>query len=160
MNSLPEHLRQVEGYRLYLPKTMAKHNYAHMVLLVKLPPDLMHEDIASIWVSILVGNRSIMKVGGIYREHRLMLQPKPNVTKTDQAQLERWNIFLQSWKKAAKTKMCLLIGDTNLDYKKWQCPDRAHAKMVEKTKLEIESLGFVQIIKNITRTCLVRQTHC
>ena len=64
----------------------------------------MHEDVAVIWASVKVGNKSNMKVGGIYREHQMLLKSKPNPTKTDAAQLARWNLFLSGWKKQQKTK--------------------------------------------------------
>ena len=102
-------MRQIEGYTLFRPKTMAKHRYACLVLLVKnevegnLQPQLMHEDVAVIWVSLQSGRKTVMKVKvvrlntsqygtvgriltciesnrGIYREHRLLLKPKPNIS--------------------------------------------------------------------------------
>ena len=83
----------------------------------------MHEDVAVIWVSIKTKNRSSMIIGGIYREHRLLLTGRNNDSKTEAAQLERWNLFLEGWKLASQKKMCLLIGDTNLDYSRWDNPD-------------------------------------
>ena len=47
--------------------------------------------------------------------------------------------------------MCLLIGDTNLDYHRWDNPEPSHSKMVQRTKDVIEAAGHVQIIKGITR---------
>ena len=97
MKMLPNFDRQIEGYRLYLPDTMEKHNYACLVLLVKegvevaVHHELMHEDVASIWVSVRNGSKGVLKIGGVYREHRMLLKPKPNLSKSDQAQLERWN---------------------------------------------------------------------
>ena len=46
----------------------------------------------------------------------------------------------------------MLIGDTNMDYVRWQNPDSAHLRMVQRTKEEMEPLGFVQIISGVTRT--------
>ena len=59
---------------------------------------------------------------------------------------------MTGWKKAAKNKNCIQIGDTNLDFIKWQDPDQAHEKMVNRTKEEIESAGFTQVIRGVTRT--------
>ena len=47
---------------------------------VEVHGDLMHEDVAVIWVSVKNGGRSIMKVGGVYREHQMLLKTKPNPT--------------------------------------------------------------------------------
>ena len=68
--TLPEHLRQIEGYKLHLPLTMIKHKYARLVLLVKdgvnikIHKNLMHEDLAVIWLSVLSGGKSVLKLGG------------------------------------------------------------------------------------------------
>ena len=48
--------------------------------------------------------------------------------------------------------MCTLIGDTNLDFLKWQQPEDAQKTMVDRTKSEMETEGFTQIIRGITRT--------
>ena len=85
--------------------------------------------------------------GGVYREHRMLLKGTPNPTKSEAAQLERWNLFLKGWKLAAKHKMCILIGDTNLDFCKWENPDARHAKMVQRTKEVMEDSGHIQLIK-------------
>ena len=108
MDNIPDHERYVEGYRLYLPLTMTKHKCAMIVLLarqeidIKIHTEWMHEDVAVIWASVLNGNRSTIKVGGVYREHQMLLKAKPNPTKSDEAQLYRWNMFLKGWKKASK----------------------------------------------------------
>ena len=137
---------------------MRKHNYTRLVLLVRegvdvtLKSDLVHEDIAWIWVSMRNGNQRSINIGGIYREHCILLKPKPNLTVSDSAQLDRWNVFLASWKKASNDNMCCLIGDTNLDHIRWEDPDPAHIKMVDRTKYVIELAGFTQILCGITRT--------
>ena len=158
MASLPTEERKIGGYDIHLPSTMDKHKYARIVLLskegidIQVHKNMMHEDLAVIWVSIKTKNRSNMIIGGIYREHRLLLKGKDNDSKTEAAQLECWNLFLDGWKLAAKKKMCLLIGDTNLDYHRWDNPDASHSKMVQRTKDVLEAAGHVQIIKGITRS--------
>ena len=74
----------------------------------------------------------------------MLLKQKPNPTKTDAAQLERWNLFLIGWKKAARNKFCILIGDVNLDFCRWHNPEPAHIKWYRGRN--------VQIIQGITRT--------
>ena len=156
--SLQDHERHIEGYKLHYPGTLSKHHYTRLVLLVKnelnvtVRNDLMHEDVAAIWVSIRNGNKKSMIIGGVYREHRLLCQPKPNLTVDDAAQLRRWNYFLELWKKAARTNMCVLVGDTNLDFLRWENPHPNQEKMVERTKEVAEESGFSQLIKGVTRT--------
>ena len=136
---------------------MHKHNYARLVMLVKdgvevqIHEDLMHEYISVIWASLNYSSRKRMKVGGVYREHQLLLQSKPNPTLTDEAQQDWWNSVIDIWKLAARDSMCTLIGDTNLDHLRWDTPEQSHATMVENTKDEIESAGFTHVIHGFTR---------
>ena len=99
----------IPGYNLHYPRAMmSKHNYARIVLLakseldIKIEDNLMHEDISAIWLSLSYAGNRKMKIGGIYREHRLLFQPDPNPTKTDASQLTRWNTILDGWKAAAQ----------------------------------------------------------
>ena len=92
-----------------------------------------------------------MTVGGVYREHQLLYQPRPNPTLPEEAQIDRWLLLLESWKLAGRKSMCTVLGDMNLDYLRWENPDQAHAIMVDTTKDEIESEGFTQVIRGRTR---------
>ena len=82
----------------------------------------------------------------------MLLKQKPNPTKTDAAQLERWNLSLSGWNRVANGGMCVVIGDTNLDFFRWQNPEQSHVKIVQRTKEEIETAGFSQIIKGVSRS--------
>ena len=155
---LPEYERQIRGYDMYLPDSMMiKHKYVRIVMLartdldVQIHPEYMHEDISIIWASINDSSKKKIMVGGVYREHRLLLQPKPNTTKTDTAQNQRWNLIISSWKRAAEGNVCTLIGDTNLDYLRWSTPEASHVRMVEKTREVMETAGFTQVIRGFTR---------
>ena len=112
LDTTPDHDRYIVGYEMHLPATMTKHHYSRIVLLVKnglnikVHNEWMNEDIAVIWISVNNGSRGSLKIGGVYREHRLLFKPKPNMTKTDAAQFDRWNTFLRGWKAAAKKKKC------------------------------------------------------
>ena len=57
-----------------------------------------------------------MKIGGIYREHQLLFQEKPNPTLTEAAQLTRWTKILEGWKRAAADPHCTVLGDMNLGF--------------------------------------------
>ena len=157
--NLEDNQIDIPGYKLHYPRAMmSKHKYARLVLLareeleIQIEDNLMHEDISAIWLSLTYAGNRKMKIGGIYREHRLLFEPEPNLTKTDRAQLNRWNTILEGWKTAAQDPLCTVIGDLNLDFLTWQDPDPAHAYMVTRTKDEIETRGFTQIIRGHTRT--------
>ena len=157
--SLDSSQTDIQGYNLHYPTAMmSKHKYARIVLLakneldIKIEENLMNEDISAIWLSLAYAGNRRMKIGGIYREHRLLFQADPNPTKTDGAQLTRWNTILARWKTAARDPLCTVIGDLNLDFLNWQDPTPAHASMIARTKDEIETRGFTQIIRGHTRT--------
>ena len=54
--------------------------------------------------------------------------------------------------KAARSNIVMVIGDMKLDFVRWQNLDQVHTRMVEITKQDIETIGFVQIVKGITCT--------
>ena len=93
-----------------------------------------------------------MVIGFVYREFRYMRQDDPEISASDAQQLKRWSIFVDKWKIAAKMGDVTVMGDINLDFLKWGNPCPRVAKMVEKMKNEIETLGFQQIVENFTRT--------
>ena len=155
--NLPDHMMEINGYQLHFPQAMMlKHEYARIVLLardgieIQIHNEMMHEDLSVIWLSLCYSARKRMMIGGIYREHRLLFKPKPNLTKTDRAQLDRWNGILEGWKLAARNPMCTVIGDINLDFLTWQTPEPTHVNMVTRTKDEIETRGFIQVIRGHT----------
>ena len=76
----------------------------------------------------------------------------PNTSDEPNKQLARWNTILVGWKAvAAGDVRCLVIGDLNLDYMGWNSFEAGAAKMVDRTKVEVETLGFVQLIGKVTR---------
>ena len=93
-------------------------------------------------------------MGAIYREHQFIWQEgdKVNVSGSPINQSLRWNLFIEKWKKAARGLDVMVLGDLNLDFLKWGLPDSTHLRMVDKVKLEIETLGFSQMIQGVTRT--------
>ena len=157
LDTVPDYERHLDGYSMHLPNTMSKHTIARIVLLVKMGIEVsihreyMHEDVAAIWASVKNGGKKVMMIGGVYREHQMLLKQKPNPTLLLAAQLECWNLFLKGWKRAARRNMCVLIGDTNLDFARWQNPEESHKKMVDRMKEVMETEGFIQVIKGITR---------
>ena len=83
----------------------------------------------------------------MYREHQFLMQEEPNTSGSEQNHILKWNKFADRWKTVARQKDVLVIGDVNLDYRKWSDPDGGHSKMVEKVKLDIETMGFHQQVE-------------
>ena len=79
-SSTPEWNRNIEGYRMFLPKSWLMAGYAWMVLLAKegvdvhLLPEHMEDDLAAVWVRVGRKTRKPMQIGGLYREHKLPAQ--------------------------------------------------------------------------------------
>ena len=79
---------------------MRSQGYARVVVLVKeginfeILEDNMDEGAAVVWIRVTVkGNRKI-NIGGAYRDHKLLLQPQPNLTGDMQLQRMRWKKIL------------------------------------------------------------------
>ena len=100
-----------------------------------------------------MGARGIkpLYIAGIYREHRYLFQDSDK-SASDRSQLCRWRKFVSSWIKAASNCDIIVIGDTNIDYVKWDMPEPAKVKLVEIMKDEVETTGFFQMVKGKTRS--------
>ena len=54
------------------------------------------------------------------------------------------------WKLAKSKGDIILLGDTNLDFCKWDLPEHNHTAMVDMIKNEIEVEGFAQLVTGCT----------
>ena len=142
---------------MVFPITMETQGYARIMLLVKegvkykVVEEFMDRHAASIWIKLTIRGGKPLHVGGIYRDHRLLLQDQPNVTGSPALQRQRWNRILAGWKKAEKNTNVVVIRDSNLDYSRWNNPELRMARMVQLVKDEVEVLGFCQLIRGMTR---------
>ena len=157
LKNTPNHEKCITGYEMIEPDTVRKYGYARMILLAKkslkiqVLHEFMDEDISCIWVRVGNKTKKPTHIGGIYREHQYMFQGKPNPSKTERAQCERWHKFVEKWKLAGEGAASFLIGDTNLDMEKWNDQEYEHKRMIDETKQEIETRGWTQIITGTTR---------
>ena len=158
LNSLPDNEKGITGYRQILPLTTTVQTVARLVLLVreelqvKITEEFMDTEISTVWIKIGSTGRKPVYLSGIYREHRFLFQ-QTDESASDRSQTARWNKFIDAWKRAATgNKNVIVIGDTNLDFLRWNDPDPNKVTMVEKTKSEIEMSGFTQIVQNFTRS--------
>ena len=158
MKETTDEQRQIAGYSLVLPNTMDQLGYARVALLIK--EDIIFKTLnqfmipgtSSIWVSMGVRGRKPLVVGGLYREHTLLRQGVLDTSNSPHLQLARWNAQLEGWKAAAEgNPNCVAIGDMNLDFMNWNLPNQ-NIRMIERTKTEIETIGFLQLVSNVTRS--------
>ena len=155
---LDSHLSQIIGYELITTKAMSTMGYSRLVLLVKqgvnieVQEAMMDDSVASIWLKIKRRGCKTVTLGGVYREHSLLLQGYPNTSNDPGAQTLRWKRFVDQWRAASTNTDCFVLGDTNLDMFKWTAPDFIHEDMVTYTKDEIQTLNFSQVIVGATRS--------
>ena len=142
MQDLSEEQRHIGGYKTVLPNTMNVLGYARIVLLIKEDIDFkllnqcMLQGTSSIWISLGMRGRKPLTIGGMYREQTLLRQGPDNNTDSPNMQLARWNRQLDGWKAAAAVNpCCVVVGDLNLDYNKWNLPSMNVARMVARTKV-------------------------
>ena len=154
---LEVHLRLVTGYSVHCTKGFEVMGYSRLVLLVRdgfeveVIENWMEDDLATIWLKIRRRGGKCITIGGIYREHRLLLQGYPNTTGDDNCQNTRWSRIIKQWINASKDGQCIIIGDLNLDQLTWGDPEWRHQQMVQQMKEEIETLNFSQLIEGATR---------
>ena len=159
MEETPDEQRHIRGYKMVLSNTMEMRKYARIVLLIKediefkLLPQFMFTGSASIWIQIGRPGRKPLRIGGMYREQSLLRQNEdPNKSDDPKLQIVRWSQQVAGWKAAAANNSpCIVIGDINLDFLEWTQPHYRVAKMVKETKMDIETLGFSQLISGVTR---------
>ena len=109
----------------------------------------MTDDTSSIWMKMKRRGRRTLNLGAIYREHTLLKHDAP--TNDIPLQISRWRKQVLQWKAACRQGESVIIGDLNLDHQTWEDPTPDHRIMVDIVKNEIETTGFSQMIKGITR---------
>ena len=114
--------------------------YWRLVLLVReglevnLLEEFMEDDISAIWVRVGRKGKCPTHVGGIYHEHKFIWQDQPNSSKEPEQQNKKWDRCVKIWGgEASVNYKYIVLGDMNLDYKKWEAPEHHHVNMVEQT---------------------------
>ena len=156
---LESHQLELQGHKLVLPNTMATLQHAIIVLIVKDTitvtklDQFMGDQSATIWVRIGEEGRNSLRIAGIYREHHILGEDNQNMTwqVSQQRQEDRWRDILVKWRTASRNKNCLVVGDLNLDFIKWNNPELHQQQMINWTQQQIEAVGFVQIVVKLTR---------
>ena len=158
-DGLYQHLALIHGYEIITTASMKTKGYSRLVLLVRddvkveIQEQWMNDDkVASIWLKIRRRGCKPVTVGGVYREHSLLLQGVSNDTDRPEAQSRRWKKFIDQWTNARQDGICHVLGDTNLDIFKWTDPESINEQMVKYMNEEIVTLNFSQIIEGFTRS--------
>ena len=157
-DNIPQEQKDIDGYYLITPNTSISMGYSRIVLLVRegvrlnILDDYMDATIPAITVKLISRGRKPIIIGGIYREFHLLLQPTPNTSDDMKLQIIRWRRTVLDWKRAARNNKCIVLGDINLDYMKWNLNDYRLKKLVQIVKDDIETEGFFQLLGKITRS--------
>ena len=158
-NNLQDHEMVIPGHKLILPLTNQTMNHSRIVLIAKMElnvsiqTEYMDNSTATVWVKVGNSRNSSIIIEGIYREHQQLGLTDPNATHMEiqREQEKRWCKIVKNWKAAGQKSKCVIIGDLNLDYNRWEDPEQHLVQMVDLTKEHIETEGFSQLITGITR---------
>ena len=157
---MEDHEVSIPGHNIILPNTMKHLKHARIVLVAKDHLNIhklnqyMDKDTATIWVRIGESKKNSIVIGGVYRQHLLLEDQDPQNTWVDkqERQEERWTRVVDQWRRAGANKNCIVLGDLNLDYLRWQNQSQSHMRMTEMIQEDIETIGFVQLLTSHTRT--------
>ena len=147
----------ITGYSIQKQKPSLVNTISRLVLLIKdgtyikIEHGKMDQAISSIWTSISRRGMKKIMICGIYREHRYVDQTD-DLSSQPAAQNQRWEKFLKQIEDVGANVDIYIVGDFNLDYQKWQMPDPSHAQMIQCTKNSLETNGYTQLVKGITRS--------
>ena len=108
----------------------------------------MCEDIATIWMKFPRVGRKPFILGSVYREHKLINRPGPNLSGS--LQNERWSKIVDQWESIQGEGQVLVAGDLNLDHSRWDNPEYEHMNMINELRDKIETLGYVQMVRGPT----------
>ena len=111
--------------------------------------DLMTADCASIWLEVSCNKGRKILVGNIYREFQILGQTRGE-SASQESQLERFTAITKNWEKAGGERDTILLGDLNIDFKKWDSSTGFKAKLVDLVKKPIVQSGFVQLVNEYT----------
>ena len=142
LNEIEEYERQIMGYKILLPLTTPEQKVARLVILIKdgirveVQKKYMDNQIAAIWLKIGARGKKPLLMAGVYREHRFLFQ-ETDISATDRNKLARWKKCVDSWIRASLNQDVVVLGDTNIDYLRWDNPDTAKVKLVELMKEEV-----------------------
>ena len=155
--STPCYESVIQGYNITYPKTVYKNGTARLIMLAKngldfvLKEDLMDDIFTSIWIKISRPGVKSLLICGLYREHQYLNQDS-DWSLQPAEQSKRWSNFLSQVETARISATCHIIGDFNLDHKRWDLPDHHHLQMITDAKNTLETGGFFQLITEVTRS--------
>ena len=118
----------------------------------------MNNTFSSIWLEINLPRRKKFLVCQCCREWQYMEQAD-NSSNTIEAQLSRWDQFLQQWEQALSTdEECHTLGDMNLNFLQWTKPNISKTSTTYKLRNLSQAL-FDRILPLGVVQCVTAATH-
>ena len=118
----------------------------------------MSDKFSSIWLEVGLPGRSRILVCNVYREWQYLGQSDNSSLDTSE-QLARWILFLEQWEKALDSgKECIVMGDFNLDFLKFNRSEfPTHGQTYRLKPLEDEL--FSRVVPHGVKQCVVGATR-
>ena len=157
---------RIADYELHASLTIENPNlqysrivvYSHQSIVCKLRMDLMSQDYSSIWMQVGLPNQKQILVCQTYREWQLLKQENGS-SKSVEAQMNRWIIFLDQWERALDTGMEVIVtGDMNLNHLDWTSPPATQSSQTTKLRPLIDKL-FQSIFSHSVSQCVTVPTR-
>ena len=120
----------------------------------------MDETATSIWLQFSRSGKRNLLLGAIYREQTVTGIPTPNNMAEVGQKVDRWRQILRQWTEVGNRNDTYVVGDTNLDFHRWDTPSQVCSQMVEDTKNEVETIGFHQLINETTSSWRGQRDSC
>ena len=118
----------------------------------------MSEDYSSIWLQVGLPNQKQFLVCQTYREWQLLKQ-EDGSSKSIEAQMERWLIFLDQWEKALESGLEVLVaGDVNLNHLDWSSPPGLQSSQTVRLRPLVDQL-FQRIFPQSVSQCVTVPTR-
>ena len=120
----------------------------------------MDSTVSSIWLSLGFKNQRKILVGGYYRVWQHLGRNDSGASGTEPAQMDRWKVFLEQWKKALEDdKEVIRLGDFNLDRPGCMDQDPTPGSKAYRTRHLTEQLavrilprGVTQLVRGVTQS--------
>lgn len=153
-------LVEIEGYTMLTTKAMENPSsgwsrlvvYVKNTLSWKRRPDLENQVTADIWIEAALGRQKPVIIANIYREWGLAGQGGDMSSRSDGAQVERWDTFTSSWENAlGEDREVLVLGDVNFDRLRWDTSTQGGCVFTESLHEKILPLGVSQLLTSPSR---------
>ena len=150
---------RIPGYHIILPDSWQHHHTARIFLYVRdsitsvnISTNVDSTDLPIIAVKAKKNKEEPTAVVARYREYT----GAASGLSTTQAQAERLTRMLEIWRIVEQKGLdTIILGDINLDYKKWNCTGSQQQALIDQVKLTQVQATLTQMVKEDTRYQLV-----